>query len=404
MMKTYLIDLDDTLLGNDMDTFIPPYLKLIADTLKEYASTNEVIQTMMEATQLMMTQDQPNITLKNCFDEYFYPKLGINFNAVQPILQDFYATRYLQLGELTQKRLEAIKLIDTLVSRGDRIVIATNPLFPDFAVQPRLDWAGLPKENYKFEMITTYDDYHFSKPHPAYYAEVLAQIGWPEGPVIMIGNDNENDIEPAQKLGLATFYINPDEERNHQYVLDGEPSDASGWLDKVTPWVDSVPEEHLTPSFHTPEAFIAILKSTPAAAQTLIRPLAKELLGQRTSKDSWSLGEIFCHLRDVDLEINLPRINTLLTEQDAFITAVNADVWIEERQYQEQDPLEAFEEFMQARIKLLTQLNSLSDTDWMRSARHTIFGPTNLKELIRITSRHDRLHMQQIYKTYQSLI
>ena len=54
---------------------------------------------------------------------------------------------------------------------------------------------------------------------------------------------------------------------------------------------------------------------------------------------------------------------------------------------------------MKARMDLLDLLSSLSDADWMRSARHTIFGPTNLKELIRITARHDRLHMQQIYKT-----
>ena len=403
MTKTYLIDLDDTLLGNDMDIFIPPYLKLIAGTLKEYATTNEVIQAMMEATQLMMDQDQPNITLKNKFDEYFYPKLGINFDSVQPSLREFYATRYLQLSELTQERAEAKELVDTLKSRGDRIVIATNPLFPDFAVQPRIDWAGFPKDKYDFEMITTYDDYHFSKPSPAYYAEILAQIGWPEGPVIMIGNDNENDIEPAQKLGLATFYINNEEDCVHRYVLDGEPSYARGWLDKIIPWVDSVPEENLMPSFHTPEAFISILKSPPAATQTLIRSLSKEVMGNRTSDDSWSLGEIFLHLRDVDMEINLPRIKKLLTEDDAFITAVNADVWIEERQYQERDPLEAFDDFMNTRIELLNLLKSLSDADWMRSAHHTIFGPTNLKELIRITSRHDRLHMQQIHKTQLSL-
>ena len=154
MTKTYLIDLDDTLLGNDMDIFIPPYLKLIAGTLKEYATTNEVIQAMMEATQLMMDQDQPNITLKNKFDEYFYPKLGINFDSVQPSLREFYATRYLQLSELTQERAEAKELVDTLKSRGDRIVIATNPLFPDFAVQPRIDWAGFPKDKYDFVYFT----------------------------------------------------------------------------------------------------------------------------------------------------------------------------------------------------------------------------------------------------------
>jgi hypothetical protein len=34
-----------------------------------------------------------------------------------------------------------------------------------------------------------------------------------------------------------------------------------------------------------------------------------------------------------------------------------------------------------------------------RTARHAIFGPTHLKELVGINAGHDRLHLQQVKKT-----
>jgi hypothetical protein len=40
---------------------------------------------------------------------------------------------------------------------------------------------------------------------------------------------------------------------------------------------------------------------------------------------------------------------------------------------------------------------------WSRRARHAIFGPTNFLEVVGFIADHDRLHIQQAWKTMQSL-
>jgi FMN phosphatase YigB (HAD superfamily) len=56
-------------------------------------------------------------------------------------------------------------------------------------------------------MIPSYETFHFAKPNPAYFAEFLAQLGWPKTPIVMVGNDVESDIGAARQLGLPVFWM-----------------------------------------------------------------------------------------------------------------------------------------------------------------------------------------------------
>jgi len=44
----------------------------------------------------------------------------------------------------------------------------------------------------------------------------------------------------------------------------------------------------------------------------------------------------------------------------------------------------------------ITLLDRLTPDEWQRPARHAIFGPTHLQELVAFTSEHDRLHLRQM--------
>ena len=82
------------------------------------------------------------------------------------------------------------------------------PLFPKTATLQRLSWAGFLLQEYPFELVSTYEDFHFAKPQPAYFMEVMARIGWPEdGIVVVVGDNLERDILPAIKLGLPAFWV-----------------------------------------------------------------------------------------------------------------------------------------------------------------------------------------------------
>ena len=54
-----------------------------------------------------------------------------------------------------------LPLIDWAFSRGYRIAIATDPLFPRKATYHRLRWAGFDPE--RFELISSFEHFHFTK-------------------------------------------------------------------------------------------------------------------------------------------------------------------------------------------------------------------------------------------------
>jgi hypothetical protein len=49
-------------------------------------------------------------------------------------------------------------------------------------------------------------------------------------------------------------------------------------------------------------------------------------------------------------------------------------------------------------MEMLSILEKLSPAEWELPARHAIFGPTHLFEMVEITSAHDRLHVEQLRK------
>jgi FMN phosphatase YigB (HAD superfamily) len=389
-----LFDLDDTLLGNEMNSFVPAYLQALAKRMAEVADPASLVKTLMSATRQMVENPSADKTLEAVFDAAFYPPLGLIRREVQGIIDAFYREDFPKLQGLTQLRPEAVEVVEKLHKRGDKVAIATNPLFPRTAILQRLSWAGLPVEQVHLEIIPSYETFHFAKPNPAFFAEFLAQLGWPRIPVVMVGNDVESDIGAARQLGLPVFWIN----NNGSASWNGKGElPPHGELSDVLAWMDSVSLEPLQTNFATPNALLAVLRSTPAALATLSQ-LQGINMERRPTNDEWSPGEVLCHLRDVDVEVNLPRLHKVLNEKNPFLAGQDTDPWADARRYCDQDSSQALADFIKARMELLMALEKLSPEDWNRKARHAIFGPTHLRELVNIIAGHDILHVQQFYK------
>ncbi len=393
-MTLILLDLDDTLLGNNMDSFIPAYLRELSARLAPVAEPSKMVAALLEATHHMATDDSPALTLEEKFDSLFFPQLGLARSAVQPLIDTFYSQDFSSLSVLTEKRPAASHLVANALARGHHVAIATNPLFPRTAILQRIAWAGLSPDQVPFALISSYEIFHFAKPNPAYLAEFLAQLGWPEAKVVMVGDDPRMDIAPARQLGLPVFWI-----ADSAVVWPGDGSEPPrGSLDDLLPWLDAQPSSSLVPDFSQSAADKAILRSTPAALSTLLEGHSPEVLLRQPSPGEWSPTEVLCHLRDVDREVNLKRLQVIKASHNPFISGQDTDRWAVERQYQQQDCLEAISDFLHTRMQLLDLLESLTDTDWERTARHAIFGPTRLFELVHIIASHDRLHVRQVFQ------
>jgi FMN phosphatase YigB (HAD superfamily) len=393
MPITLLLDLDDTLLNTNMDAFIPAYYQALSETLADKVAPEAMLPALMSGTKAMLVNLDPALTLREVFDAHFFSKLNLDRLVLQERIDHFYDEVFPRLGSLTTPIPEAVHLVDWAFEQGHRVVIATNPLFPLKAIQHRLRWAGLPPDKYPFALVTSYETFHFTKETVAYYPEILAQLGWPDDPVVMVGDDIEREVKPTQAAGLPVFWVRKTGKVSVEPagVPQGPLESFRGWLEKAAP-------EALKVSFESSQALLAILRSTPAALATLTSSLPLEAWKRPPAPGEWCLTEIICHLRDVEREVNLPRLRKVLAEENPFLVGEVTDVWVKERQCADQDGLQALAGFIAARKETLGLLNGLG-AEWSRPARHAIFGPTALQELVGFVAGHDRAHVQQVWKT-----
>jgi FMN phosphatase YigB (HAD superfamily) len=395
MSLTLLFDLDDTLLDTNIEQFVPAYFQALANHLESRISPDVFLPALISAMKSMMDSEDPERTLQCIFEKVFYRKIGIPKGDLTEALDDFYENVFPRLESKTKPRPDAAPLIEWALSIGCRVAIATDPLFPGKATHQRLRWAGL--DPAKFEVISTFENFHFSKSHTAYYAEMLGQLGWREGPVLMIGNDMNRDLIPAHRLGLKT------------YLLDGGSASSPGFeagrgkLADLRLWLESTDLSTLEPSFKSPEAVMAIMQSTPAILRSLTNFLTTEQWKHEPSPEDWAMNEIVCHLRDTEREIHRMQLQLMLEREDAFIPRPDTGVWASERDYLHVDGCMALREFTSARLENLELIKDADTNIWSRNARHAIFGPTNFLEASGFMADHDRMHIQQAWKTLGSL-
>jgi FMN phosphatase YigB (HAD superfamily) len=392
MPITLLLDLDDTLLNTNMDAFIPAYFQALSGALADVVAPDVMLPALMGGTKAMLSNRDPGLTLREVFNAYFFPKLALERSFLQHRIDRFYEESFPKLGSLTSPILEAVRLVEWAFEQGHRVVIATNPLFPLTAIHHRLRWAGLPPEKYPFALVTSYENMHYTKENVAYYPEILAQLGWPEAPAVMVGDDIDREVKPTRAAGLPVYWVRKNGQTSQEPV--GVPQ---GPLDAFQSWFEQQSPEALMISFENPQALLANLRSSPAALATLTAMLPQSNWSQAPASGEWCLTEIICHLRDVEREVTLPRIHRILSEEDPFLAGELTDVWARERRYADQDGPQALADFTDARRQSLGLLDDLQ-AEWSRPARHAIFGPTTMQELIGFTAGHDRVHIQQAWK------
>lgn len=378
-----------------MDNFIPAYLSSLCEYLSPYLPADQLVSTLMSGTQAMLDKNSPQGTLRDTFDQAFYPVLGINQADYYPKFERFYRDVFPDLKSLTSFLPEAVRTIEESFNRGYNVAIGTNPLFPRTAIEQRLEWAGLSPEVYPFLVIPSYETFHFAKPNTAFFTESLAVLGWPDGPVVMVGDDYDHDIGPPRAMGMGNFWI-VDEEAIPRDELP--VSAGTGKIQDLIGWIDTVPWEYLEPDFNRVETMLAVLRATPAALHAFSREFETENWDEHPRLGEWNYTEIMCHLRDVDSEVNKPRIAQVLNGNNPFLPGIDTDKWAQERLYYCQNGPEALRDFTTSRVELLNLLDSLEEADWERPANHAIFGPTSLKEIVSIIVGHDQLHIQQAFQ------
>jgi len=295
MNKTLLLDLDDTLLNSNMDEFIPAYFQLLSLNLQDIIEPGIMLNGLMNGTNKMLKKTSPLGSLSDIFSAEFYELIQVPEVELTPRLDYFYDEVFPCLGSLTTKKPDAIEFVKKAFEEYNNIVIATNPLFPLKAVEHRLRWAGLPPEDYNYSLITAFEDFHFAKENISYFSEIYGWLGWPDGPVVMIGNDFNMDIDPARKAGFPVFWV-PDQPDSISINKDI----PSGQLNDVFPWMDEQPIMNLSVSLDNLISLKSTLSATPAVFQGWKNPMGK-FTPPDTNSITNSINEAVSELTEIEL-------------------------------------------------------------------------------------------------------
>lgn len=225
MPKAILFDLDGTLISNSMETFLPPYFATLTKKLAHLVAPEKLIAQLNASTHAMVANADFTRTLAETFAADFFPKIGVPRETLMPLFDDFYAREYRDLRAYVNPIPEARDVVRRAFDARGPVVIATMPVFPLVAVQQRLEWGKL--ADFAYALITAYENMRASKPHSAYYREIAEKIGCAPQDCVMVGNEVQNDILPAKRAGMKTFWVT-----DTAFMATDVPADWRGTLEE----------------------------------------------------------------------------------------------------------------------------------------------------------------------------
>jgi len=203
-ITTIMFDLDGTLLPMDQEAFINSYFgRMIKKMVPHGYEPQQLIDTLWKGTSaaIQNTGCQSN-------EEVFWAVAeAMNGRKIvddKPLFDEFYVTEFAKVKDSCGFAPESREIISYLKSRGFRLILATNPIFPARATRWRIQWAGLEPED--FELVTTYENSRRCKPNPDYYRDIMAGFGLCGEECVMVGNDVTEDMI-AESLGMKVFLI-----------------------------------------------------------------------------------------------------------------------------------------------------------------------------------------------------
>lgn len=204
MFKAVFFDLDGTLLPLDLELFMQDYFRHLADHFAHLYPPKDFQAYVWQATKAMMKDNRPDVTNEQVFFEAFLPLVNHSLEELLPMFEHFYKTSFDELIRCTSPTPLARSVVATLAEQGYRLVLATNPLFPEIATRTRMRWADI--ADLPWELVTTYENSHFCKPNPNYFAEILAKTGLQPSEVLLVGNDPLEDLSVSE-LGMKTYLV-----------------------------------------------------------------------------------------------------------------------------------------------------------------------------------------------------
>ena len=208
-IKAVLFDMDGTLLPMDQDAFTKMYFgelcKVVVPT--GYITPEKLVEAIWYGTKCMVKNDGSALNV-DVFWKNFIDCTGIDVEKVEIIrgmCDGFYTKEFHLAKSVCGFNPLAARAVELAMMNGRKVVLASNPVFPLVGQMSRMSWAGV--SDFKFDLITGYENQRFCKPNPKYYLDICREIGVLPEECLMIGNDEREDAKAASEAGLNCFLV-----------------------------------------------------------------------------------------------------------------------------------------------------------------------------------------------------
>lgn len=202
MLKAILFDLDGTLLDIDGDAFLEDYITKLARYLHPWVDSEAFVQALWSAAAGALAAPHPHKTNRTALTEALGEPLDVSPTELSHRIDAFSlssADTILPGGRPMPGSRRAVTAAQAL---GLKIAVATTPIYHLAVVRNRLVRAEL--DDVSWDVIAT-DQFHSTKPYPAYFEEVAERLGVPPESCLMVG-DNPFDDMAAKTVGMTTYY------------------------------------------------------------------------------------------------------------------------------------------------------------------------------------------------------
>jgi HAD superfamily hydrolase (TIGR01509 family) len=206
MLQAILFDLDGTLLPMDNDYFTKTYFKLLAQTATRWGYNDPKLLTaaVWKGVEAMVRNDG---ACSN-YDRFWQAFAGImGEDSLKDLdkFSTFYENEFHAAKSATEPAPLARAVVELAHKKADKVILATNPIFPKNGDETRMSWIDLTMDD--FDLVTDYQNSCHCKPNPVYYQDVLSQFNLDPAQCLMIGNDVQEDLQAAQAVGLPVYLL-----------------------------------------------------------------------------------------------------------------------------------------------------------------------------------------------------
>lgn len=217
--KAILFDMDGTLLPMDMEEFTNGYFKGLYKKLEKYGVDLQSLAAAIWAATGEMVKNDGAMTNAKKFWSYFEKITGLKESQVGEECLEFYRNEFHEARAFTGENPYAKEAVELAKKKADKVILATNPLFPMDGQTTRMSWIGLePKD---FALVTSYESDCYCKPNPKYFLSICERMNLKPEECLMIGNDEYEDMFAAQSAGMDCYLVTDCQIQSEGHPWDG---------------------------------------------------------------------------------------------------------------------------------------------------------------------------------------